>query len=94
MASMTERTDTPPEPRPPRRSIKGAALRAEKLGPMRPDGGRLLRPAEAARILGVDAQTVTRWAITGRIAVVKTAGGHRRFKESDVRRIAAETLRQ
>jgi excisionase family DNA binding protein len=46
---------------------------------------RLLKPAEVAEIFRVDPKTVSRWAEDGRIARVKTPGGHNRFRESDVR---------
>jgi excisionase family DNA binding protein len=48
-------------------------------------GDRLLTPGEVARMFRVDAKTVTRWAAAGRIGAVKTPGGHRRFRESEVR---------
>jgi excisionase family DNA binding protein len=44
----------------------------------------LLTPAAAAAILYVDPKTVTRWAQVGKIASIRTAGGHRRFWKSDV----------
>lgn len=44
-----------------------------------------LTPAEVARIFRVDPKTVSRWAKQGRLASFKTPGGHRRFRESDVR---------
>lgn len=46
---------------------------------------RLLTPGEVAALFRVDPKTVTRWAIAGRIASIRTPGGHRRFRESDVR---------
>lgn len=46
---------------------------------------RLLTPGEAAALFGVDARTVGRWALEGRIGSIKTPGGHRRFRESEVR---------
>lgn len=49
----------------------------------RPD--RLLKPAEVAALYRVDPKTVTRWANSGRIASVRTPGGHRRFRESEIR---------
>ena len=45
----------------------------------------LMTPAEVGALFRVDAKTVTRWARAGKIAEVRTPGGHRRFKESDVR---------
>lgn len=49
------------------------------------DGDRLLTPGEAAALFGVDARTVSRWAAEGRINSIKTPGGHRRLRESEVR---------
>lgn len=46
--------------------------------------GRLLTPSEVAALFRVDPKTVTRWAAAGRLASVRTPGGHRRFWESDV----------
>ncbi|MDQ1448052.1 MAG: hypothetical protein QOC79_1023 [Actinomycetota bacterium] len=51
------------------------------------DGDELLTPAEAARRLGVTANTVTRWSRAGKIAAVHTVGGHRRFRCSEVERV-------
>lgn len=46
---------------------------------------KLLTPTEVARLFRVDPKTVTRWAAAGRIEAIRTPGGHRRFRESDVR---------
>ena len=45
----------------------------------------LLTPAEVAAMFRVDPKTVTRWAAAGRISSIRTPGGHRRFRESEVR---------
>jgi excisionase family DNA binding protein len=50
----------------------------------------LLTPGEVAILFRVDPKTVSRWARAGKIRSIKTAGGHRRFKESEVRRLLAE----
>lgn len=47
-----------------------------------------IRPAEAAKLLHVSPQTITRWAKEGRIGYVVTLGGHRRFRASEVERLA------
>ncbi|MEU0242151.1 BldC family transcriptional regulator [Nocardiopsis sp. NPDC006198] len=46
---------------------------------------KLLTPAEVARLFRVDPKTVTRWAAAGRLSSVRTPGGHRRFREAEVR---------
>lgn len=51
--------------------------------PARPD--RYLRASQVALIFGVDPKTVTRWAKAGKLAAVRTPGGHYRFLESAVR---------
>jgi len=45
----------------------------------------LLTPAEVAALFRVDPKTVTRWAKAGKLTPIKTLGGHRRYKESEVR---------
>jgi excisionase family DNA binding protein len=58
-----------------------------------PSGGpvpRLLTVSEVAELFGVSAKTVSRWAREGRISSVRTLGGHRRFRESQVQALLAE----
>jgi len=45
---------------------------------------KLLTPGEVALMFRVDPKTVTRWASAGRIGSIRTPGGHRRFRESEV----------
>ncbi len=45
----------------------------------------LLTPAEVATMFRVDPKTVTRWAKAGKLTSIRTLGGHRRFRESEVR---------
>ncbi len=45
----------------------------------------LLTPAEVAQIFRVDPKTVTRWARAGKLTSMRTPGGHRRYRESEVR---------
>jgi excisionase family DNA binding protein len=54
-----------------------------------PDAQSLLTPAEVAALFRVDPKTVTRWASAGRIGSIRTPGGHRRFRESEVRSMLA-----
>lgn len=44
----------------------------------------LLTPAEVAGMFRVDPKTVTRWAKSGKLSSIRTLGGHRRYKESEV----------
>lgn len=50
----------------------------------------LLTSGEVAKMFRVDPKTVTRWAKAGRITSVKTPGGHRRFRKSEVDRLLAQ----
>lgn len=61
------------------------------MRPLRlPPGAReLMSPREVAESFGVDPKTVTRWANDGRLATVRTPGGHRRYDAEQVREIAA-----
>ncbi len=45
----------------------------------------LLTPSEVATLFRVDPKTVTRWAQAGKIPSIRTLGGHRRYRESDIR---------
>jgi excisionase family DNA binding protein len=45
----------------------------------------LLTPGEVAAKFRVDPKTVTRWAKAGKLSSIRTPGGHRRFRESEVR---------
>jgi excisionase family DNA binding protein len=45
----------------------------------------LLTPAEVAAMFRVDPKTVTRWAKAGKLSSIRTLGGHRRYRESEVR---------
>ncbi|WP_344685895.1 BldC family transcriptional regulator [Saccharopolyspora taberi] len=55
-----------------------------------PGQEQLLTPGEVASLFRVDPKTVTRWATAGRIGSIRTPGGHRRFRESEVRALLAE----
>ena len=48
-------------------------------------GDRLMTAGEVAALFRVDPKTVTRWAAAGRVSSIRTPGGHRRFRESEVR---------
>ena len=43
-------------------------------------GHQLVTAAEAARRLGVNKSTVTRWIAAGAVPAVRTAGGHWRIR--------------
>ncbi|WP_152188518.1 BldC family transcriptional regulator [Georgenia satyanarayanai] len=44
----------------------------------------LLTPGEVAARFRVDPKTVTRWANAGKLTAVRTLGGHRRYRRSEV----------
>jgi excisionase family DNA binding protein len=45
----------------------------------------LLTPSEVASLFRVDPKTVTRWAKAGKLSSIRTLGGHRRYREAEVR---------
>ena len=45
---------------------------------------KLLTPAEVSAIFRCDPKTITRWAKAGKITSVRTLGGHRRYRETEV----------
>ena len=49
------------------------------------DADTLLTPAEVAKIFRVDPKTVTRWAKAGKLNAIRPLGGHRRYREEEVR---------
>jgi diguanylate cyclase (GGDEF)-like protein/excisionase family DNA binding protein len=75
----------------------------EATRPREPPAGRAASPApaaaspdatlslgQAAQALGISTTTARRWADDGRLRATRTAGGHRRFATSEVRRLLAE----
>ena len=49
------------------------------------DNDELLTPAEVSVLFKVDVKTVTRWAKAGKITSIRTLGGHRRYRKTEVR---------
>ena len=46
----------------------------------------LLKPREAAQILGVSYPTLKQWVYKGKLRTVKTPGGHHRIAQSELDR--------
>ena len=53
------------------------------------DSEALLTPSEVATLFRVDPKTVTRWAKAGKLSSIRTLGGHRRYREAEVRALLA-----
>jgi excisionase family DNA binding protein len=68
---------------------KSPALAARPASPERPPAEPLLTPAEVAGMFRVDPKTVTRWAKAGKLTSIRTPGGHRRYREAEVRALLA-----
>jgi excisionase family DNA binding protein len=58
---------------------------------MKSDQEVLLTPSEVATLFRVDPKTVTRWAKSGKLTSIRTLGGHRRYKESEVKALLSAT---
>lgn len=50
----------------------------------------LMLPREVAELFRVDPKTITRWARDGKLHSVRTLGGHRRYKRSQVMKLLKE----
>jgi excisionase family DNA binding protein len=85
----------PPDRDAPRRepAAEGAAPAPRDAGTGQVDDGpeELLTPSEVAAMFRVNPKTVTRWNRTGKISAIRTLGGHRRFRASEIRRLLAES---
>ena len=57
-----------------------------------PDSEALLTPAEVATMFRVDPKTVTRWAKSGKLTSIRTLGGHRRYRESEVKELLGDVI--
>lgn len=57
------------------------------MKPHQSEQDTLLTPAEVAVLFRVDPKTVTRWAKSGKISSIRTLGGHRRYRESEVQQL-------
>ena len=53
---------------------------------------KLLTPAEVASLFRVDPKTVTRWAKAGKLNSIRTLGGHRRYREAEVRALLTNVI--
>lgn len=62
------------------------------MKPREPQEDALLTPAEVAAMFRVDPKTVTRWAKAGKLGSIRTLGGHRRYRESEVRALLSGLL--
>jgi len=66
------------------------ALLARRRGQVPEEGkGGLLRTGEVARRLRVNPRTVARWSRQGRLASIRTLGGHHRYPQAEVDRLLA-----
>jgi excisionase family DNA binding protein len=59
--------------------------------PANPDD--LMSPSDAARVLGISVDQVRQLSDQGRLATLRTVGGRRLFRRSDVDQLAAKRSR-
>jgi excisionase family DNA binding protein len=57
--------------------------------PDQPDQSDMIRPAEAARMLGVTTRTVANWTDDGKLHAIRLPGGSRRYRRADIAALAA-----
>jgi excisionase family DNA binding protein len=51
----------------------------------------MLTTAEVAKMFRVSPQTVARWGKTGKLTSVRTLGGHRRYREAEVKALLTQS---
>src|SRR5512135_349917 len=68
--------------------------RVQEMSGSMPEAEPLLTPAEVATMFRVDPKTVTRWARAGKLTSIRTLGGHRRYRENEVRALLADVPQQ
>lgn len=51
----------------------------------------LLTPSEVAALFRVDPKTVTRWAKVGKLTAIRTLGGHRRYRKTEVQKLLSSS---
>jgi predicted site-specific integrase-resolvase len=51
---------------------------------------RWLMPATAAGMIGCDPRSLANWARAGKLNTQRTLGGHRRYRESEIRALIAD----
>jgi molybdopterin-binding protein len=61
---------------------------------MRAKSQNLIKPRDAAQVLGISYPTLKQWIYHGKLRTVKTAGGHHRVPESEIDRYLSRTLRR
>src|ERR1017187_1202070 len=59
---------------------------------MSPKSEELLRPRDAAAVLGVSYASLKQWIYKGKLRTVKTAGGHHRIPQSEIDRYLFKSL--
>ena len=64
------------------------SLMVHEIGISNPEA--LLTPSEVAALFRVNPKTVTRWARAGKLNAIRTLGGHRRFRASEIERCLQE----
>jgi excisionase family DNA binding protein len=73
----------------PRRVLEHGTEPALSATNAHTDAEPLLTPAEVASMFRVDPKTVTRWAKSGKLTSIRTLGGHRRYRETEVKALLA-----
>lgn len=56
------------------------------------DHQELLTPGEVAKRFGVNPKTITRWADAGKLTAIRTLGGHRRYRASEVEALLEQSV--
>lgn len=56
------------------------------------DPDELLRPGDAARLLGCSTHTLANWSDSGKLRAIRLLGGDRRYRRADIIALATPTI--
>jgi excisionase family DNA binding protein len=81
---------------PPPPAAQPVTITGQPVPPHQPGSGApgLLTPGEVADLLRVTSKTITKWAAAGKLTAIRTAGGHHRYRASEIQALLQPPARQ
>ena len=71
-------------------SLKLSTFSSASMNSIETSSTSIITSSETGKLLNVSKQTLQRWDNNGKLIAVRTEGGHRRYKLSDIEKILGE----